>query len=192
MKLIECEKRGKYLDLARELEKLWNMKATIIPIMIGAFSTVTKELLKGLEDLEVEGRVETIKTTELLRTTNILRSVLETWGDLLSLKIQWKTISWHRWENSQRVMIIIRIYIYIYIYIYINMKVNMDLNPTAWRKSKNRIIQIRWIYFDVKSTLKVSVLITFIRTLISWELFTQWWMLVEITGANKMSIMKKI
>ena len=34
--------------------------------------------------------------------------------------------------------------------------------------------------------LNVSVLITFIRTLISWELFTQWWMLIELTGTNKM------
>ena len=50
IKLKECEKRDKYLDLARELKKLWNMKVTIIPIMIGAFSTVTKGLLKGLED----------------------------------------------------------------------------------------------------------------------------------------------
>ena len=34
---------------------------TIIPIMIGAFGTVTKGLLKGLEDLEIGGRVETIQ-----------------------------------------------------------------------------------------------------------------------------------
>ena len=37
-----------------------NMKVTIIPIVIGAFGTVSKGLLKGLEDLEVGGRVETI------------------------------------------------------------------------------------------------------------------------------------
>ena len=42
IKLKECEKRDKYLDLARELKKLWNMKVTIIPIVIGAFGTVTK------------------------------------------------------------------------------------------------------------------------------------------------------
>ena len=36
---------------------------TIIPIVIGAFGTVTKGLLKGLEDLEVGGRMETIQTT---------------------------------------------------------------------------------------------------------------------------------
>ena len=93
IKLKECEKKDKYLDLARELKKLWNMKVTIIPIVIGAFGTVTKGLLKALEDLEVGGRVETIQTTALLGTARILRRVLETWGDLLSLKLQWKTIS---------------------------------------------------------------------------------------------------
>ena len=93
IKRKESEKKEKYLDLARELKKKWNMTVTFIPIMVGAFGTVTKGLLKGLEDLEVGGRVETIQTTALLRTARILRKVLETWGDLLLLKLQWKTIS---------------------------------------------------------------------------------------------------
>ena len=38
-------------------------------------------------------RVETIHMKAQLRTARILRRVLETWGDLLSLKLQWKTIS---------------------------------------------------------------------------------------------------
>ena len=78
IKQKECEKKDKYLDLARELNKLWNMQVTITPIVIGVFGTVTKGLLKGLEDLEVGGRVETIQTTALLRTARILRRVLET------------------------------------------------------------------------------------------------------------------
>ena len=93
IKLKESEKKDKYLDLTRELKKLWNMKVTIIPIMIGAFGRVTKGLIKGLEDWEVGGQVETIQTTTLLRTVRILRRVLKTWGDLLSLKLHWKTIS---------------------------------------------------------------------------------------------------
>ena len=52
IKLKECEKKDKYLDLARELKKLWNMLVTTIPIVIGAFGTVTKGLLKRVEDLE--------------------------------------------------------------------------------------------------------------------------------------------
>ena len=91
--LKESEKKDKYRDLARELNKLWNMKVMIIPIVIGVFGTVTKVLLNGLEDLEVGGRVETIKTTALLRTARILRRVLGTWGDLLSPNLKWKTIS---------------------------------------------------------------------------------------------------
>ena len=54
------------------------MKVTIIPIVIDAFGTVTKGLLKGQEDLEVGGRVETVQTTKLLRTARIPKRVLET------------------------------------------------------------------------------------------------------------------
>ena len=72
IKLKESEKKDKYLDLAWELKKLWNMKVTIIPIVIGAFGTVTKGLLKELEDLKVGGRMETIQTTALLRTRRVL------------------------------------------------------------------------------------------------------------------------
>ena len=54
------------------------MQVKIIPIVNGAFGTVTKGLLKGLEDLEVGGRVETIQTTVLLRKARIPRRVPET------------------------------------------------------------------------------------------------------------------
>ena len=76
--LKESEKKDKYLDLARELNKLWDMKVTIVPIVFRALGTITKGLLKGLEDFEVGRRVETIQTTALLRTARILRRVLET------------------------------------------------------------------------------------------------------------------
>ena len=49
-KTEKFEKKDKYLDLARELKKLWNMQVTIISIVICAFGTVTKGLLKELED----------------------------------------------------------------------------------------------------------------------------------------------
>ena len=75
--LAPYQKR-KYLDLARELKNLWNMKVTIVPIVIGTFDTITKGLLKGLEDLEVGGLVGTIQMTALLRTARIPRGVLET------------------------------------------------------------------------------------------------------------------
>ena len=50
----------------------------IVPIVIGAFGTVPKKALKGLEDSDVGGRVETIQTTALLRIERIPRRVMKT------------------------------------------------------------------------------------------------------------------
>ena len=93
---------NEYLDLAKEFKKLWNMKVTVIPIVIGLLGTVPKRLVQELVDLEIRGQVETIQTTPLLRLAKILRRVLETVGDLLSLKLQWKTINYCWCENSQK------------------------------------------------------------------------------------------
>ena len=87
------------------------MQVTIISIVIDAFGTVTKGLQKGLEDLEVGGRVETIQTTALLRTARILRRVLETWGDLLSLRLNWKPSANADEKSSNEWIIIIIIII---------------------------------------------------------------------------------
>ena len=38
------------------------MKVTMIPIVVVGLGTVTKGLIKGLEGLEIRGRVETIQT----------------------------------------------------------------------------------------------------------------------------------
>ena len=80
-KLKESEKKDKYLDLAWELKKLWNMKVTIIPIVIGALGTVTKGLIKGVEELEIRELSETVQTTALLSLARIPRRFMETWGD---------------------------------------------------------------------------------------------------------------
>ena len=39
------------------------MKESVIPIVIDAFETIPKELVKRLEDLEIRGHVETIQAT---------------------------------------------------------------------------------------------------------------------------------
>ncbi len=51
------------------------MKVMIIPIVIGTLGTVTKGLVKGLEDLEIKRRVETIQTTTLMKPAKILRGI---------------------------------------------------------------------------------------------------------------------
>ena len=63
MKIKESKKSGMYLHLPRELRKLWNMRVTVIPIMIGALGTVPKGLETRLEESEIRGWIETIQTT---------------------------------------------------------------------------------------------------------------------------------
>ena len=70
IKLKESEKKDKYMDFARELKKIWNVKVTIILIVIGVFGAVCKGLLKRLADLEFSGRVEAIQTTCCERLEN--------------------------------------------------------------------------------------------------------------------------
>ena len=53
VKLKESEKKDKYLDLARELKKLWNMKVMVIPMVIGTLGTVIKGLVQGFGVLEI-------------------------------------------------------------------------------------------------------------------------------------------
>ena len=47
MKIKENEKRDKYLDLARELKKVWNMIVMVISVVIHMLGTVPKGLEEG-------------------------------------------------------------------------------------------------------------------------------------------------
>ena len=84
-KIKESEKNDKYHDLAWELKKQRNMKVTVILIVIGALNRVILGLIniilgliKGLENLDITVRVETIQTATFLRFARILRRVLDT------------------------------------------------------------------------------------------------------------------
>ena len=59
VKLKESETRNIFVDLAREIKIIMNIKVTMIPIIIGALGAIPKGLAKGLEDLEIRGQVET-------------------------------------------------------------------------------------------------------------------------------------
>ena len=64
-----------------------------MPIRAGVFGMIHQGLVKGLEELEIGGWADAIQNTALLRLARILKRVLQTWGDLQSLILQWKTIS---------------------------------------------------------------------------------------------------
>ena len=47
VKTKESEKIDKYLELARELKKLWNMKAPVVSVVAGALEMDPKDSAKG-------------------------------------------------------------------------------------------------------------------------------------------------
>ena len=98
-------KRDKYLDFARELKKLWDIKVIVIPTVNGELGTISKSLEKGPGELEIRGWVETIHSTALLRPARILKSP----GDLRSLRLQLKTTSqrWHEKKSHRTIIIMI-------------------------------------------------------------------------------------
>ena len=97
IKLKECEKKDKYLDLARELKK----KKTVKTVEhAGDFYTncnwcvwnSNKSIIKGTAGIGSWLTSGDHTNNSIFEKARILRRVLETWGDLLSLRLQWKTI----------------------------------------------------------------------------------------------------
>ena len=65
LKIKEIQKRAKNLDVARELKKQWNMKLTVISVVVGTLGTILKGLVEGMEDLKMGEQVDTIHTAAL-------------------------------------------------------------------------------------------------------------------------------
>ena len=65
--LIGWDSGGRPVLYCHRTKKLFNMKNAEIPFVICALGTVIKGLFQVLEELEIRGRVETIKTSALLR-----------------------------------------------------------------------------------------------------------------------------
>ena len=64
--------------MKREIERLWNLKKVeVVPIVIGALESVTKEFDRWIEKLGITFNVGVVQKTALLGTARILRKVLE-------------------------------------------------------------------------------------------------------------------
>ena len=66
-KINKKYKLDKYLDLVKELKNLWNMKLTVIPMIVGTLGTVLKGLEKRQVELKIRGIIDTSLVTALLR-----------------------------------------------------------------------------------------------------------------------------
>ena len=68
----ETEKIEKYDELQRELERLWKVKEKVIPIIVGALGTVTRNLNSYLKEIGVNVTIQLIQKSALLGSARIL------------------------------------------------------------------------------------------------------------------------
>ena len=74
----ELEKIEKYQELRMEINRLWQLKKVqVVPVMIGALGSVTKDFIQLMEKLGTPGGVGVVQKTALLGRAKILRMVLE-------------------------------------------------------------------------------------------------------------------
>jgi hypothetical protein len=73
----EAENKLKYKSLCIEIQRMWNLKCTIILIVIGATGIVTRSLKKNLETVPGKHSVDSLQNTVILGTSQIIRKVLQ-------------------------------------------------------------------------------------------------------------------
>jgi hypothetical protein len=72
----EAEKFLKYKELAREIQRMWNVKTKVIPVIIGATGTISKSFRKYVSNMPGNREVKELQKRAILGTAHILRKVL--------------------------------------------------------------------------------------------------------------------
>jgi len=72
----ETEKILKYKDLIVEIQRMWNVKTKVIPVIIGATGAISKSFRKYVSNIPGKHEVKELQKTATLGTAHILRKVL--------------------------------------------------------------------------------------------------------------------
>jgi hypothetical protein len=73
----EAEEKLKYKNLSTGIQRMWNMKCLVIPVVIWATGSVTKGLKKYLETTPGKHSIDSLQQTVVLGTSHIIRKVLQ-------------------------------------------------------------------------------------------------------------------
>jgi hypothetical protein len=78
MNVIEKETENilKYKDLTIEIQRMWNVKTEVIPIIIVATGTISKPYKKHVSTVPGNHDVRELHKTAILGTADLLRKVL--------------------------------------------------------------------------------------------------------------------
>ena len=72
----EAEKILKYKDLTTEIQRVWNVKTEVIPVIIGTTGTISKSFKKHVSNIPGKHEIKELQKTAILGTAHILRKVL--------------------------------------------------------------------------------------------------------------------
>jgi len=72
----EAKKILKYKDLTIEIQRMWNVKTKVMPVIIGATGTISKSFRKYVSNIPGKHEVEEVQETAMLGTVHICRKVL--------------------------------------------------------------------------------------------------------------------
>jgi len=72
----EAEKILKYKHLTIEIQRMWNVKTKVIPVIIGATGTVSKSFRKYVSNITGKHEINELQKTSVLGTAHIIRKVL--------------------------------------------------------------------------------------------------------------------
>jgi hypothetical protein len=70
-------KEVKIQELGIEIQRMWNLKCTIIPVVIGATGILTKSLRKNLEAIPGKHLIDSLQKTAVFGTSHIIRKILQ-------------------------------------------------------------------------------------------------------------------
>jgi len=73
----EAEKKLKCKSLCIEIQRMWNLKCTIVPVITGTTGIVTRSLRKILEAVPKRHSIDSLQKTAVLGTSHIMREVLQ-------------------------------------------------------------------------------------------------------------------
>ena len=74
---MEAEKKLKYKSLCIEIQRMWNLKYTIIPVIIGATGIVRRRLKKNLEAVPERYSIDLPQKTAILGTSHVIWKELQ-------------------------------------------------------------------------------------------------------------------
>jgi hypothetical protein len=72
----KAEKILKYKDLTTEIQRMWNVKINVIPVIIGATGTISESFRKFLSNVPGKSEIKERQKTPILCMAHILLKIL--------------------------------------------------------------------------------------------------------------------